>query len=73
MHKFSAASPQSSVLTVLRSVGPLGVLHEYACGALPSRALSGWRLLHFAQMKAAALRDENLCIILAGILFLFVG
>ena len=30
-----------------------------------SRALSARRLLHFAQMKAAALRDENRCIIRA--------
>ena len=34
---------KSSVLTVLRSVSLLGVLQEYAYGALPSRALSGRR------------------------------
>jgi hypothetical protein len=44
---------------VFRSVGLLGVLDEYACGALPSRALSDRPLLHFAQMKAAPLRDEK--------------
>lgn len=47
MHKFSTKAPPSSVLTVLHSVGLLDVLQEYACGAFPSRALSGLRLLRF--------------------------
>ena len=48
MHKISTASPPSSVvLTVLHSVGLLDVLQEYACGAFPSRALSGLRLRRF--------------------------
>ena len=34
MHKLSTAVPQSSTLTALRFLGLLGVLHEYACGAL---------------------------------------
>ena len=33
MHKLSTASVKSSVLTALRSLGLLDVLHEYACGA----------------------------------------
>ena len=35
MHKLSTAVPQSSTLTALCFLGLLGVLHEYACGALP--------------------------------------
>ena len=70
MHKFSTASPQSSALTVLRSVGLLSVPYSTLAGGLGyplagRRALSVRRFLHFAQMKAAALRDENLCIIRA--------
>ena len=42
---------------VLRSVGRLSVLQEYACGGLPSRALS--------RRRFRRLRDENLCIIRA--------
>ena len=34
MHKLSTAVPQSSTLTALYCLGLLGVLHEYACGAL---------------------------------------
>ena len=34
MHRFSTAVPQSSALTALCFLGLLGVLHEYACGAL---------------------------------------
>jgi len=34
-----------SVLTALRSVGPLEGLHEYACAGLVRDALSGRRLL----------------------------
>ena len=33
-HRWSTASPQSSALAVLRSVGLLDVLHEYDCGGL---------------------------------------
>ena len=32
--RWSAASPQSSALAALRSVGLLDVLHEYDCGGL---------------------------------------
>ena len=32
--RWSTASPQSSALAVLRSVGLLDVLHEYDCGGL---------------------------------------
>ena len=34
MHNLSTAVPQSSTLTALCFLGLLGVLHEYACGAL---------------------------------------
>ena len=34
MHKFSATVSQSSALTALCFLALLGVLHEYACGAL---------------------------------------
>ena len=47
MHKFYTKATPSSVLTVLHSVGLLDVLQEYACGAFPSRALSGLRLRRF--------------------------
>jgi len=47
MHNFSTAALKSSVLTVLRSVGLLDVLQEYACGVLPSRALPGLCLRRF--------------------------
>jgi hypothetical protein len=52
MHKLSTAVPQSSTLTTLCFLGLLGVLHEYACGALGvpacgSHALSSRRLQHF--------------------------
>ena len=47
MHKLSTAVPQSSVLTALFFLGLLGVLHEYACGALRRNALSSRRLRHF--------------------------
>ena len=40
-HHHSTASAESSVLTALRSVGLLDVLHEYACGGLGRDALSG--------------------------------
>ena len=33
-HRWSTASPQTSVLAALRSVGLLDVLHEYDCGGL---------------------------------------
>ncbi len=57
MHKFSATVSQSSGVrcapTALCFLALLGVLHEYACGALGvpacgSHALSGRRLRHFA-------------------------
>jgi hypothetical protein len=47
MHKLSAPVPQSSTLTALCFLGLLGVLHEYACGALTSHALSSRGLRHF--------------------------
>ncbi len=34
MHKLSTAVPQTSTLTAFCFLGLLGVLHEYACGAL---------------------------------------
>ena len=40
-HHASTASAESSVLTALRSVGLLNVLHEYACEGLGRDALSG--------------------------------
>ena len=48
MHKLSTASAESSILTALRSVGLLDVLHEYACGGLGRDALSGWRFRRLA-------------------------
>ena len=33
-HRWSTASPQTSVLAAFRSVGLLDVLHEYDCGGL---------------------------------------
>ena len=48
MHKLSAASAKSSVLTALRSIGLLDVLHEYACGGLGRDAWSGRRFVRFA-------------------------
>ena len=33
-HRWSTASPQTSVLAAFRSVGFLDVLHEYDCGGL---------------------------------------
>jgi len=47
IHEFSTAATKSLALTVLHSVGLLALLQEYACGALPSRALSGRRFLRF--------------------------
>ena len=69
MHQYSPASPQSSVLLVppasLRdpqsdAPGLLSAPYSMLAGASVARALSARRLLHFAQMKAAALRDGNL-------------
>ncbi len=46
-HRQSAASPQSSALAVLRSVGLLDVLHEYDCG--------GARVVSVASLARTAL------------------
>ena len=61
MHKLSTTVPQSSTLAALCFLGLLGVLHEYAGGAL----VGGTRLrvARLVIAVAAALRYENLCII----------
>ena len=51
IHKLSAATPESSGRTALRSfdlLDVLDVLHEYACGGLGRDALSGRHLRRFA-------------------------
>jgi len=58
MHKLSTAVPQSSTLTALCFLGLLGVLHEYACGAL---GVPAWRVTRLVILAPAALRHENLC------------
>jgi len=57
MHKFSTASPQSSVLPVLHSVGLLTVPYSTLAGASVARLVSP---------ALSALCDENLCIIRAS-------
>ena len=47
-HQLPTAAANSSVLTALRSVGTLDVLHEYACACLGRDALSGQRLRRLA-------------------------
>ena len=47
IHKLSAAAPESSGLTALRSFDLLDVLHEYACGGLGRDALSGRHFRRF--------------------------
>ena len=64
MHQLSPASPKLLGLTLLPSVGLLSVPKSTLAGVSVG-ALSGRRLLHSVRMKAAALRDENLCIIRA--------
>ena len=64
MHKFSTASPQSSVLTVLRSFGLLSV---------PYSTLAGASVARLVRPAPSALRDENLCIIRARGLILTAG
>ena len=65
MHKLSTAVLQSSTLTALCFLGLLGVLHEYACGALRCTPChrgaysTSSRRLHLSEVK------ENLCIIRA--------
>ena len=61
MHKFSAASPQSSVLTVLRDpqAGAPGLL------SVPYSTLAGASVARLVSPALSALRDENLCIIRA--------
>ena len=53
MHKLSTASAKSPVLTALRSLGLLDVLHEYACGGLGRGALSDRRFHRFATTSYA--------------------
>jgi len=75
MQKISTAAPPSSVLTALRDPqaggpGLLNVLNSSLLGpkvggASSDREQSGRRLLHCAQIKAAALGDATLCIIRA--------
>ena len=48
IHRLSAAAPESSGRTALRSFGLLDVLHEYACGGLGRDALSGRHFRRFA-------------------------
>jgi len=62
MHKFSAASQQSSVLTVLRSVGLLSVPYSTLAGAWGTRK----RVPRLVRPALSALRHENLCIIRAN-------
>ncbi len=57
MHKFSAASPLSSVLTVLRSFG---------LPSVPYSTLVGASVARLARPALSSLRDENLCIIRAS-------
>ena len=65
-HRWSTASPQTSVLAALRSVDLLDVLHEYDCGGSP-RVVSVASLARTAfcgaslrpAMRNAALRGEK--------------
>ncbi len=54
-HRWSTASPQTSVLAAVRSVGLLDVLHEYDCGGSP-RVVSGGKPCQEAPC-AASLRQ----------------
>jgi len=56
MHKFSTASPPSSALTVLHSVGLLRVPCSTLAGAWATRLVRP-ALSSVPQMKATALRD----------------
>ena len=62
MHKFSTASPQSSVLTVLRDpqAGTPGLL------SVPYSTLAGASVARLVRPALSALRHENLCIIRAS-------
>jgi len=55
MHKFSAASQQSSVLTVLRSVGLLSVPYSTLAGAWGTRK----RVVRLIMPALPPLRDEK--------------
>jgi hypothetical protein len=57
-HQLSTATTYPSVLTALRSVGLLDVLHEYACAGLGRDALSGRRLRRLATKPGEKCRLE---------------
>ncbi len=61
MHKFSATSPKSLILTVLRSVGLLNVLKSTFAVAWGTRL----RVTRLVRPALAPLRYENLCIMRA--------
>jgi len=55
MHQFSSASPQSSVLTVLRSVGLLSVPYSMLAGAWGTRL----RVTRLVSPALASLRSDE--------------